>query len=79
MFKPELPHHCTESQPFSFDGRDKEMKQRKDEAIKAIILEEEKKVHAGLYLCSVKHVRTVPTIVIVHTFCTSPDTRISYR
>lgn len=43
VFKPELPHHCTESQPFSFDGRDKEMKQRKDEAIKAIILEEEKK------------------------------------
>ena len=23
--------------------------------------------------------RTVPTIVIAHTFCASPDTRISYR
>ena len=23
--------------------------------------------------------RTVPTIVMVHTFCASPDTRISYR
>ena len=23
--------------------------------------------------------KTVPTIVIAHTFCTSPDTRISYR
>ena len=26
-----------------------------------------------------KHLRTVPTIVIAHTFCASPDTRISYR
>ena len=25
------------------------------------------------------NLRTVPTIVIVHTFCVSPDTRISYR
>ena len=25
------------------------------------------------------HLRTVPTIVIAHTFCASPDTRISYR
>ena len=23
--------------------------------------------------------RTVPTIVVAHTFCASPDTRISYR
>jgi len=26
-----------------------------------------------------KLLRTVPTIVIAHTFCASPDTRISYR
>ena len=26
-----------------------------------------------------RHLRTVPTIVTAHTFCTSPDTRISYR
>ena len=26
-----------------------------------------------------KDLRTVPTIVIAHTFCASPDTRISYR
>ena len=26
-----------------------------------------------------KVLRTVPTIVIAHTFCASPDTRISYR
>ena len=26
-----------------------------------------------------KYLRTVPTIVIAHTFCASPDTRISYR
>ena len=25
------------------------------------------------------YLRTVPTIVIAHTFCASPDTRISYR
>ena len=25
------------------------------------------------------HLRTVPTIVFAHTFCASPDTRISYR
>ena len=25
------------------------------------------------------HLRTVPTIVIAHTFCASPDTQISYR
>ena len=25
------------------------------------------------------HLRTVPTIVIAHTFCASRDTRISYR
>ena len=25
------------------------------------------------------NLRTVPTIVIAHTFCASPDTRISYR
>ena len=25
------------------------------------------------------HLRTVPTIVIAHMFCASPDTRISYR
>ena len=29
----------------------------------------------GLYTA----LRMVPTIVIVHTFCASPDTRISYR
>ena len=40
------------------------------------------KKDCGLYtlgrahLC---HLRTVPTIVIAHTFCASPDTRISYR
>ena len=44
MFKPELPHHCTQSQPFSFEQRDKELKQKKEESIKAVILEEEKKV-----------------------------------
>ena len=26
-----------------------------------------------------EYLRTVPTIVIAHTFCASPDTRISYR
>ena len=26
-----------------------------------------------------KDLRTVPTIVIAHRFCASPDTRISYR
>ena len=31
-------------------------------------------------VCQFGHVlRTVPTIVIAHTFCASPDTRISYR
>ena len=44
VFKPELPHHCTQSQPFSFEQRDKELKQKKEESIKAVILEEEKKV-----------------------------------
>ena len=31
--------------------------------------------------CSLRFVtlRTVPTIAIAHTFCASPDTRISYR
>ena len=28
---------------------------------------------------SPEYLRTVPTIVIAHTFCASPDTRISYR
>ena len=27
----------------------------------------------------ISNLRTVPTIVIAHTFCSSPDTRISYR
>ena len=27
----------------------------------------------------IDQLRTVPTIVIAHTFCASPDTRISYR
>lgn len=43
VFKPELPHRSTHSQPFSFDQRDKELKQKKEETIKSIILEEEKK------------------------------------
>ena len=33
---------------------------------------------AGIAL-QAKKLRTVPTIVIAHTICTSPDTRISYR
>ena len=44
VFQPELPHCHTESEPFSFDQRDKELKKKKEEAVKAIILEEEKKV-----------------------------------
>ena len=28
---------------------------------------------------SIRVLRTVPTIVIAHTICASPDTRISYR
>ena len=35
-----------------------------------------------LYALTLAHkgqLRTVPTIVIAHTFCASPDTRISYR
>ena len=43
MFKPELPHNSTHSQPFSFEHRDKELKQKKEEKIKTV-LEEEKKV-----------------------------------
>lgn len=43
VFQPELPHCHTESEPFSFDQRDKELKKKKEEAVKAIILEEEKK------------------------------------
>ena len=31
--------------------------------------------HVAFYM----HLRTVPTIVTAHTFCASPDTRISYR
>ena len=31
------------------------------------------------FCCTVRHLRTVPTIVIAHTFCASPDTGISYR
>ena len=34
------------------------------------------------WMCSIPygvHLRTVPTIVIAHTFCASPNTRISYR
>ena len=30
----------------------------------------------GIIKC---YLRTVPTIVIAHTFCASPDTRISFR
>ena len=33
-----------------------------------------KKKHMNKY-----YLRAVPTIVIAHTFCASPDTRISYR
>ena len=33
----------------------------------------------GIALGSIAILRTVPTIVIAHTFCASPDTRISYR
>ena len=32
-----------------------------------------------LKLDYLRHLRTVPTIVTAHTFCASPDTRISYR
>ena len=32
-----------------------------------------------LALLLTRSLRTVPTIVIAHTFCASPDTRISYR
>ena len=32
------------------------------------------------HLTFLRHeLRTLPTIVIAHTFCASPDTRISYR
>ena len=27
----------------------------------------------------IENLRTVPTVVIAHTFCATPDTRISYR
>lgn len=50
VFQPELPHCHTESEPFSFDQRDKELKKKKEEAVKAIILEEEKKVWSFLAL-----------------------------
>ena len=51
VFKPQLPHQSTHSQPFSFDQRDKELKQKKEEKIKTIILEEEKKVcHLSCFL-----------------------------
>jgi len=43
VFKPELQHNSTHSQPFSFEHRDKELKQKKEEKIKTV-LEEEKKV-----------------------------------
>lgn len=43
VFKPELPHKGTQIKPFSFEQRDKEVKHKKEEKIKAI-LEEEKKV-----------------------------------
>lgn len=43
VFKPELSHSSTHSQPFSFEHRDKELKQRKEEKIKTV-LEEEMKV-----------------------------------
>ena len=32
----------------------------------------------NLFLPEIIDLRTVPTIVIAHTFCASPDTRISY-
>ena len=34
---------------------------------------------SGMQSRSCDLLRTVPTIVIAHTFCASPDTRISYR
>ena len=37
----------------------------------------QRKRHFKTELCG--RLRTVPTIVIAHTFCASPDTRISYR
>ena len=33
----------------------------------------------SLFLLPKLLLRTVPTLVIAHTFCASPDTRISYR
>ena len=41
------------------------------EIIQRMLRSEKKKIESSL--------RTVPTIVIAHTFCTSRDTRISYR
>ena len=43
VFKPELAHQSTHSKPFSFDQRDKELKDKKEEKIKTII-DDEKKV-----------------------------------
>lgn len=43
VFKPELTHQSTYSKPFSFDQRDKELKDKKEEKIKTII-DDEKKV-----------------------------------
>ena len=35
--------------------------------------------HSYVHLLPFTRLRTVPTIVSAHTFCASPDTRISYR
>ena len=35
------------------------------------------KMRLAFFCCA--NLRTVPTIVIAHTFCASPDTRISYH
>ena len=74
MFQPELTHCHTESEPFSFDQRDKELKKKKEEAVMAIILEEERKVSSF----SIEDVTTIFTTNHVTWICTikAPSTRI---
>ena len=43
------------------------------------VLEGRESENGSGYLYFSTILRTVPTIVIAHTFCASPDTRISYR
>ena len=74
VFQPELPHCHTESEPFSFDQRDKELRKKKEEAVKAIILDEEKKVWSFstenvATVFKTNHMTWICTLKIYHCAC----------